>query len=50
MFLANLARNPSNPSPVQPGSSGVLATFLIVATFILNYIRLKVPRGKKKSS
>ncbi|KAI8140051.1 hypothetical protein BJV82DRAFT_235340 [Fennellomyces sp. T-0311] len=45
MYLANLARSETNPSPIQPGSSGVLAAFLIVATFILNYVRLKVPRA-----
>ncbi|KAI9485026.1 hypothetical protein BDB00DRAFT_890672 [Zychaea mexicana] len=45
MFLANLARSSTNPSPVQPGSSGVLAAFLIIATFISNYVRLKVPRA-----
>ncbi|KAI7853113.1 hypothetical protein BDC45DRAFT_464852 [Circinella umbellata] len=45
MYLANLARDSTNPLAVQPGSSGVLAAFLIVATFILNYIRLKVPRA-----
>ncbi|KAI9251490.1 hypothetical protein BDA99DRAFT_563757 [Phascolomyces articulosus] len=45
MFLANLARESTNPFPVQKGSSGVLAAFLVIATFILNYIRLKVPRA-----
>ena len=47
MYCAYLARDPSNPSPVQPGSSGVLVTFLLVAVFLFSVTRLKIPKGEK---
>ena len=46
MYCAYLARDPSNPSAVQPGSSGILATFLIIAVFLFSVTRLKIPKGK----
>ena len=48
MYCAHLARDPSNPSPVQPGSSGVLVTFLLVAVFLFSVTRLKITKGKKE--
>ncbi|ORY95665.1 hypothetical protein BCR43DRAFT_475613 [Syncephalastrum racemosum] len=45
MYLANLARDKSNPSPVQPKSSAVFAFFLFIASFVLTYFRIKFARA-----
>lgn len=45
-FLASLARDKSNPNPVQPGACAVLAVFLFLGTFVLNLIRMKIPKGR----
>ncbi|KAG1054414.1 hypothetical protein G6F43_003567 [Rhizopus delemar] len=44
-FLASLARDPSNSTPVQPGACAILAVFLFIGTFILNIIRIKIPKA-----
>lgn len=44
-YLASLARNHSDPNPVQPGACAVLAVFLFFGTFVLNIIRMKMPKG-----
>lgn len=44
-FLASLARDKSNPNPVQPGACAVLAVFLFLGTFVLNLIRMKIPKA-----
>lgn len=46
MFLANLARDPTDKIPIQTTSSTVLAVFLFVGTFVVNYIRMYFPKGK----
>lgn len=45
-YLASLARNHSDPNPIQPGACAVLAVFLFLGTFVLNIIRMKVPKGR----
>ncbi|KAI9025841.1 hypothetical protein CLU79DRAFT_66381 [Phycomyces nitens] len=45
MYLGNLARDKSNPVPVQPGCSAVLAVFMFIATFVINYVRIKLPKA-----
>ncbi|KAL0145745.1 hypothetical protein V8B55DRAFT_1464744 [Mucor lusitanicus] len=45
-YLASLARNRSDPNPIQPGACAVLAVFLFLGTFVLNIIRMKVPKGR----
>lgn len=44
-YLANLARDHSDKTPIQPGPSAILAVFLFFGTFVLNYIRMKFPKG-----
>lgn len=44
-FLASLARNQSDPNPVQPGACAVLAVFLFFGTFVVNLVRMQVPKG-----
>ncbi|CAO3634580.1 unnamed protein product [Mucor fragilis] len=44
-YLASLARNRSDPNPIQPGACAVLAVFLFLGTFVLNIIRMKVPKA-----
>ncbi|CAO3654904.1 unnamed protein product [Mucor hiemalis] len=44
-YLASLARDKSNPNPVQPGACSILAVFLFLGTFVLNLIRMKVPKA-----
>jgi hypothetical protein len=44
-YLASLARNHLDPNPVQPGACAVLAVFLFFGTFVLNIIRMKMPKG-----
>lgn len=46
MYLGNLARDPSNPSPVQPACSAILAVFMLVGVFGLTYVRVKFAQGK----
>lgn len=46
-FLASLARDTSNPNPVQPGACAILAVFLFIGTFVLNIIRIKLPKGTR---
>lgn len=46
MYLANLARDPSNPIPVQPSSSAILAVFMLIGVFGLTYVRTKFAQGK----
>ncbi|EIE86127.1 hypothetical protein RO3G_10845 [Rhizopus delemar RA 99-880] len=41
MYLANLARDPANPIPVQPSSSAILAIFMLIGVFALVYLRTK---------
>ncbi|KAL7316809.1 hypothetical protein PS15m_003250 [Mucor circinelloides] len=41
MYLANLARDPAVPTPVQPNSSAVLAVFMFIGVFGLTYVRIK---------
>ncbi|KAI8080209.1 uncharacterized protein B0P05DRAFT_540434 [Gilbertella persicaria] len=41
MYLANLARDPTIPSPVQPNSSAILAVFMFIGVFGLTYVRTK---------
>ncbi|CAO3616388.1 unnamed protein product [Cunninghamella echinulata] len=45
MYLANLARNPLDPIPVQVNSSVILAVFLFLGIFIVNYIRMYFPKA-----
>ncbi|KAI9302036.1 hypothetical protein BJ944DRAFT_206690 [Cunninghamella echinulata] len=45
MYLANLARNPLDPIPVQVNSSVVLAVFLFLGIFVVNYIRMYFPKA-----
>lgn len=44
-----MARDPSNPTPVQPGVCAILAVFLFIGTFILNIIRIKIPKGNREN-
>ena len=46
MYCASLARDPSVTSPVQPGSSGVLAVFMLIGLFIVSYLRVKFVQGE----
>jgi hypothetical protein len=46
MYLANLARDPNNPNPVQPNSSAVLSIFMLIGVFGLTYLRTKFAQGK----
>lgn len=46
MYLANLARDPSISTPVQPYSSAVLAIFMFIGVFGITYVRVKFPQGK----
>lgn len=48
MYVANLARDPSIPIPVQPNSSVVLAIFMLIGVFGLTYVRIKFAQGKKQ--
>lgn len=48
-FLASLARDKSNPNPVQPNACAVLAVFLFFGTFVLNLIRMEIPKGRVPS-
>ncbi|KAF7725934.1 hypothetical protein EC973_009171 [Apophysomyces ossiformis] len=41
LYLADLARDHSNPNPLQAGTCAILAVFLFIGTFVLNYIRMK---------
>ncbi|ORZ12336.1 hypothetical protein BCR42DRAFT_81199 [Absidia repens] len=45
MFLADLARDPTNQVPIQATSSTVLAVFLFTGTFVVNYIRMYFPKA-----
>ncbi|KAI9253395.1 hypothetical protein BDA99DRAFT_519655 [Phascolomyces articulosus] len=45
MYCASIARDLSDPSPVQPESGGVLAIFLLVAVFLFSVLRLRVPKS-----
>ena len=45
-FLASLARNKADPNPVQPGACAILAVFLFLGTFVVNLIRMEIPKGK----
>lgn len=45
MYTADLARDPNNPIPVQPKSSGVLVVYMFVGIFFVTYIRTKITRG-----
>ncbi|KAG1469964.1 hypothetical protein G6F56_002956 [Rhizopus delemar] len=40
MYLANLARDPTNLFPVQPHSSAVLSIFMLIGVFVLTYVRI----------
>ncbi|KAI8378395.1 hypothetical protein BD560DRAFT_304996, partial [Blakeslea trispora] len=44
IFLANLARSKSDSNPVQPGACAVLAVFLFIGTFVVNLVRIKIPK------
>ncbi|ORY95664.1 hypothetical protein BCR43DRAFT_422514, partial [Syncephalastrum racemosum] len=44
IFLADLARDDDNPSPVQAKSSAIYAFFLFIGSFSQSYIRAKLPR------
>lgn len=46
MYLANLARDMTNPSPVQPHSSAVLSMFMLIGVFVATYTRVKLAQGK----
>lgn len=46
MYLANLARDPTINSPVQPNSSAILAIFLLISVFAITYLRVKNQQGK----
>lgn len=48
MYLANLARDPANPIPVQPSSSAILAIFMLIGVFALVYLRTKSQQGNEK--
>ncbi|KAI8973359.1 Fusaric acid resistance protein-like-domain-containing protein [Mycotypha africana] len=45
MYLANLARNPADRNPVQPGACAILAVFLFVGTFAINLVRMKTHKA-----
>lgn len=45
-YLASLARDSSNPNPIQVKASAILAVFLFLGTFVLNLLRMKVHKGK----
>ncbi|ORX50436.1 hypothetical protein DM01DRAFT_1408971 [Hesseltinella vesiculosa] len=44
-YLANCARDPRNPQPVQPGPSAVFAVFFFLPCFWLTYLRVKTIKG-----
>ncbi|KAI8391640.1 uncharacterized protein BYT42DRAFT_557576 [Radiomyces spectabilis] len=44
-FLANLARDPADPSPIQAPSSVILAVFLFLGIFAVNYVRMRMPKA-----
>lgn len=44
-FCASLVRNPDDPTLAQPKVSGVLAIFLVVGTFCLNYVRARMEQA-----
>lgn len=48
MYLGNLARDPANPSPIQPQTCAILAVFMLVGVFWTTYIRVKIAQGKKR--
>lgn len=49
MYLANLARDPANPIPVQPSSSAILAIFMLIGVFALVYLRTKSQQGNENN-
>lgn len=46
MYLANLARDPTNLFPVQPHSSAVLSIFMLIGVFVLTYVRILNQQGR----
>jgi hypothetical protein len=46
-YLASLARDKSDPNPIQPGACSVLAVFLFIGTFVLNLLRMQMPKGSR---
>ncbi|KAI8073135.1 hypothetical protein BC940DRAFT_290632 [Gongronella butleri] len=44
-YLANLARDHTNHVAIQPGPSAILAVFLFIGTFCVNYLRMKFPKA-----
>ncbi|ORX50434.1 hypothetical protein DM01DRAFT_1271597, partial [Hesseltinella vesiculosa] len=44
IYLSNLARDHSNPVPLQAGPSAILAIFLFIGSFFLNYLRMNFPK------
>ncbi|KAI7891734.1 uncharacterized protein EV154DRAFT_442545 [Mucor mucedo] len=44
-YLASLARDHTNPNPIQIRASVVLAVFLFLGTFVLNLIRMKIHKA-----
>jgi hypothetical protein len=50
MYLGNLARDTSNPYPVQPNSSAVLSIFMFIGVFGLTYVRIKFTQGKTNNA
>ncbi|KAG0167527.1 hypothetical protein DFQ30_005988 [Apophysomyces sp. BC1015] len=45
LYLADLARDHSNPNPFQAGACAIMAVFLFLGTFVLNYIRMKFSKA-----
>ncbi|GAB5586100.1 hypothetical protein Unana1_01000 [Umbelopsis nana] len=44
MFLANLSRDHTNPSPLQTSNGAILAIFLFIGTFFFNWMRSAYPK------
>ncbi|KAI7897490.1 uncharacterized protein BX663DRAFT_444991 [Cokeromyces recurvatus] len=45
MFLANLARDSTNPFPVQSKSSAILAVLMFLGVFGLTLVRVKITQA-----
>ena len=44
-FCASLVRDPLDPNNAQPKVAAVLASFLVIGAFCLNYCRAKVTQA-----